>query len=144
MARPLSAQDRVDVMALIARYAHCLDAGDIDGYLANFTPEAVIEWANGRAEGVDAIREWVTSLMRGGIGATPARVRHVVGLPDIDGAGERCTARTFVIILSVDRDGRPGVASAGSYADAIVKTPGGWRFERRVMAADLGTFGRRD
>ena len=62
MAAPMSAQDRVDVIALIARYAQCLDGGDVDGYVANFLPAGVIEWATGRAEGRDATREWVGGL----------------------------------------------------------------------------------
>jgi hypothetical protein len=141
----MTAQDRLDVMALIAHYAHCLDGGDIDGYVANFLPNGAIEWANGRAEGRDAIREWVGGLMRnGGIGATPARVRHFAGIPDIDGDSRRCSARTYVIILSLDRDGAVAVPSVGSYTDTIVKTDEGWRFARRIMAADLGVFGRTD
>jgi hypothetical protein len=143
MAQAMTAQDRLDVLALIARYAQCLDGGDIEGYVANFLPEGVIEWANGRAEGREAIREWVGGLMRnGGIGATPAKVRHVAGLPYVDGDGERCTAHTYVLILGLDHGGDIAVSSVGSYADTIVKTPEGWRFETRVMSADLGIFGR--
>jgi hypothetical protein len=44
-------------------------------------------------------------MRNGGIGATPARVRHFAGIPDIDGDSRRCSARTYVIILSLDRDG---------------------------------------
>jgi 3-phenylpropionate/cinnamic acid dioxygenase small subunit len=142
MAGAMSAEDRLAVMNLIARYAQCLDAGDIDGYVANFTPEARIEWANGSAKGRDEIRAWVSGLMRGGIGATPARVRHVAGMPEIDGDSERCSARTYVIILSTRDDGTVVVSSLGSYADTIVKTEAGWLFEKRVMNADLGIFGR--
>jgi hypothetical protein len=79
---------------------------------------------------------------RGGIGATPARVRHVAGMPEIEGDSERCSARTYVIILSTRDDGTVVVSSLGSYADTIVKTEAGWLFEKRVMNADLGIFGR--
>jgi hypothetical protein len=47
-----------------------------------------------------------------------------------------------VIIFSLDNDGAITVPSLGSYTDTIVKTDAGWRFEKRVMRADLGTFGR--
>ncbi|HEY7270935.1 MAG TPA: nuclear transport factor 2 family protein, partial [Dehalococcoidia bacterium] len=86
MPDPMNAEDRVAAIELIASYARCIDSGDLDGYVANFIPGGVIEWAGGRAQGHAQIREWVGGLMaRGGIGATPARVRHFVGLPQIAG-----------------------------------------------------------
>ena len=36
----LSAEDRLDIMDLIARYAYTLDSGDLDGYVNNFAPTA--------------------------------------------------------------------------------------------------------
>jgi hypothetical protein len=145
MAEEMSAEDRVAVMELIARYAKCIDSGDLDGYVANFTPDGVIEWDGGSAVGREAIREWVGRLMaRGGIGATPAQVRHFVGLPYITGGSERCSASTYVIIFALVSAGAVAVPSVGSYADTIVKVDGRWLFEKRVMRADLGAFGRAD
>ncbi|HLF77280.1 MAG TPA: nuclear transport factor 2 family protein [Dehalococcoidia bacterium] len=82
MPEPMSAQDRLDVMELIARYAQCIDGGDRDGYAANFVPDAVVEWQNGSVHGRDEIREWVGEMIDSGrVGSTPALVRHFVGLP---------------------------------------------------------------
>jgi hypothetical protein len=145
MADGMSAQDRLDVMELIARYAACIDSGDLDGYVANFVPDGVIEWRNGGARGHGEIRDWVGGLMRnGGIGADPARVRHFVGLPHITGDSDRCTARTYVIIFSLDTQGAVALPSVGTYTDTIVRTEKGWLFEKRVIRADLGAFGRTD
>lgn len=138
----LNPQDRLDVIELIAHYAQCLDGGDIDGYVGNFLPNGVIEWGGGKATGHEEIRAWVGRLMAGGIGASPARVRHVVGLPSISGDGGRCTAHTYVSIFSLNEAGAIVTASIGSYDDEIVKTPEGWRFAKRAMAADLGVFDR--
>jgi hypothetical protein len=144
MAGPMTAEDRLGVIELIARYAQCIDSGDLDGYVANFLPEGVIEWANGRAEGHEEIRRWVGGLMtNGGIGATPAQVRHFVGLPYITGDSERCSARTYVVVFGLDASGGVTVPSVGSYSDRIVNVEGRWLFEKRVMTADLGVFGRR-
>ena len=63
MAYRLTADDRLDIMDLIARYAHTLDTGDLDGYVNNFAPDGVLfEEHKGR----DAIREYVAMLMRQG------------------------------------------------------------------------------
>jgi 3-phenylpropionate/cinnamic acid dioxygenase small subunit len=119
----MTAQDRLDVIELIARYAQCIDAGDLDGYVANFAPDGVIEWQNGRAAGQEEIRRWVGGLMATGrIGGEPAFTRHFVGLPFIhDGDGRRCQARTYVIIFRLDASGKVTVPSVGSYTDTCVK-----------------------
>ena len=38
----MSADDRLDIMDLIARYAYTLDSGDLDGYVNNFAPDGVL------------------------------------------------------------------------------------------------------
>jgi hypothetical protein len=80
-------------------------------------------------------------MMRNGqVGASPASVRHFVGLPQIVGDSERCSVRTYVILFSLDAAGRVQVPFVGSYADTCVKTDAGWLFQKRVIAADLGGF----
>ncbi|HLF77210.1 MAG TPA: nuclear transport factor 2 family protein [Dehalococcoidia bacterium] len=140
----MTAQDRLDVLELIARYAQCIDGGDLDGYVDNFLPGGVIEWANGVANGREEIRSWVGGLMATGrIGGEPAFTRHFVNLPYIyDGDGQRCSARTYVIIFTLDVSGKVTVPSVGSYTDTCVKTEHGWRFARRIIASDLGSFTR--
>ncbi len=139
----MTAQDRLDVIELIARYAQCIDGGDLDGYVANFLPDGVIEWGRGVAKGREEIRTWVGGLMSTGrIGGEPAFTRHFVNLPYIfDGSSERCSARTYVIIFTLDSGGVT-VPSVGSYNDTIVKVDGRWLFEKRIIASDLGSFTR--
>jgi hypothetical protein len=143
-AAPLTAEDRQDIMELIARYVTRIDSGDADGYVANFVPNGIIEWANGRAEGREEIGRWITGLFAGGIGADPPQVRHFVSLPYITGDGDRAEASTYVIVFALDSSGQVVVPSVGSYADTIIKVDGRWLFEKRVMMADLGVFGSSD
>ena len=55
-ANRLSADDRLDIMDLIARYAHTLDSGDLDGYVNNFAPDGVLFE---RQKGRQQIRDYV-------------------------------------------------------------------------------------
>ncbi len=142
--RPLPAEDQLAIQQLIAGYAQSLDGGDADAYADKFIPDGVVEWANGRVAGRDEIRKWVKGLMRGGIGATPAQVRHLVNVPYIKGGGSRVTAHTYVVIFGLNKAGAVNVPSVASYEDTIVKVNGQWLFEKRVMRADMGVFGRRD
>ena len=145
MPNTMTAQDKLDVMELIARYAQCIDGGDLDGYVANFVADGVIDWGNGVCNGREEIRHWVGGLMAGGrIGGVPAVTRHFVGLPYVSGDSVRAKARTYVTIFTLTEAGRVWVPSVGSYTDTVVKTPEGWLFQKRIIASDLGSFTQRE
>jgi len=138
MAR-LSAEDRLDIMDLIARYAHTLDSGDLDGYVNNFAPTGVL-FENHR--GREAIREYVAMLMREGrAGPLPngeVAHRHFVGSPTIDGADDRATVHSYLLWVNMGSD--PPVSSAGEYVDECVKLDGRWYFQSRVLHRLSGRF----
>src|SRR3954451_4868137 len=59
-AGALTDRDRLDIMDLLARYAQCLELGDLDGYVANFAPDGVLfEQHYGR----EAILQFVGGLL---------------------------------------------------------------------------------
>jgi 3-phenylpropionate/cinnamic acid dioxygenase small subunit len=140
----LSAQDRLDVMDLIASYALCIDDGDIDGWVANFLPDAVLDHIGGRASGEAEIRAWVTRLMSSGrVGGTPAQLRHFVGLPRVEALADgRAHVRTYCVILAYDPAQKIEVPLVGSYEDTCVKVEGRWRFAHRIIRGDLGVTNR--
>lgn len=135
----LSAEDRLDIMDLIARYASTLDAGDLDGYVNNFAPDAVLF---GNHHGRDAIREYVAMLMREGrAGPLPngdVAYRHFVGSPTIHGEGDRATVHSY--LLWVNMGSEPPVSSAAEYHDECVKLDGEWYFQSRVLHRLAGRF----
>ncbi len=138
MPDPMSAQDRLDVMDLIASYARCIDSGDIDGWVDNFMPDAVLEPASGVHTGHEAIRAWVTALMaRGRVGAETPQLVHFVGLPKIDGDSERCEAQTYCVIFDYDDERAIRVPLVGRYEDTCVKDGDRWRFQHRIIHGDL-------
>jgi hypothetical protein len=141
---PLSPEDHFAVMNLLADYGRAIDAGRADDYANNFLPDAVLELVGGRRlEGRDAIREWVSGLIDSGhVGGDPATLRHFVGLPRIEGHGDRCTAQTYCVILDYDPQRNIRSPLVGRYEDVIVKTDGQWRFQHRIIHGELS--GRRD
>jgi hypothetical protein len=60
-----------------------------------------------------------------------------MGFPVIRGDGDRCTARTYVIIPRQDKDGEIRIHMVGTYRDDIVKIGGRWYFEKRSVLMDL-------
>ena len=135
----LSADDRLDIMDLIARYASTLDAGDLDGYVNNFAPDGVLF---GNHTGRDAIREYVAMLMRQGrAGPLPngdVAYRHFVGSPTIEGSDGRATVRSY--LLWVNMGSEPPVSAAAEYTDECVKLDGRWYFQTRTLRRLAGRY----
>ena len=141
---PLNPEDHFAVINLLAGYARAIDSGRADDYADNFLPDAILDRTGGeRLTGRDAIREWVAGLIASGhVGGDPATLRHFVGLPLIEGEGERCTAQTYCVILDYDPNHNIRSPLVGRYEDVIVKVDGRWRFQHRIIHAELS--GRRD
>jgi uncharacterized protein (TIGR02246 family) len=136
---PLSAEDRVAIMDLIARYAHTLDSGDLDGYVNNFAPDGVLfEQHRGR----QAIRDYVAMLMREGrAGPLPTgdvAHRHFAGAPTIDGGNGRANVHSYLLWVKMGSD--PPVSAAAEYIDECVKLDGRWYFQSRVLHRLAGRF----
>jgi len=141
---PLSPDDHFAVIDLLASYARAIDSGDADAYADNFLPDAVLDLVGGRRlNGRDEVREWVSGLIDSGhVGGDPATLRHFVGLPRIEGEGDRCTAQTYCVILDYDPARNIRSPLVGRYEDVIVKVDGAWRFQHRIIHGEIS--GRRD
>jgi hypothetical protein len=135
----MSAEDRLDIMDLIARYAYTLDSGDLDGYVHNFAPDGVLFESH---RGHDQIREYVAMLMRQGrAGPLPSgdvAYRHFVGAPVIDGDANRATGHSYLLWVSMGSE--PPVSAAAEYTDECVKLDGRWVFQSRSLRRLAGRF----
>lgn len=136
MPGPLTADDRLAVINLIASYAVYLDTADLDGYVANFAPDGVIEHSNGRCQGRAEIRAWVAGILGDRRAGDSSPFRHVLGLPHIEGDSERCRARTYVLIPR-EQEGRLTLPMLLVYVDECVKLGGRWLFAKREIRPGL-------
>jgi ketosteroid isomerase-like protein len=132
---PLTVADRVEILELLARYAHAIDTSDGEAYADCFTDDGVIELRSsglhvqGRAALVEFARE---DHARGGA------ARHLTNSPIIEGDGDRATIRVYLLRLTQDRslDERRGIGPVGFYHDTLRRIAGRWRFERREAFID--------
>jgi hypothetical protein len=131
-ASRLSTADRVSIMELIARYARCLDSGDLDGYVNNFAPDGILF---GNHVGHAQIREYVGQVIQRR-NADPARRMHFVGFPTIDGNAQRATVHSYLLWLQLGAESP--VSAAAEYADTCVKQNGRWVFETRAITRLAG------
>jgi len=130
---PLTSDDRILIMDLIARYARCLDSGDLDGYVSLFTADATLFGAH---TGHQNIRAYVDQVIRRRAD-DPSRRMHFVGMPTIDGDGERATVHSY--LLWVQLGAASPVSAAAEYTDTCIKQDGRWLFASRTLTRLAGS-----
>jgi hypothetical protein len=131
---PMTAEDRLAVMDLMATYSRCLDIGDEDGWFGIFRPDAVLESSRGTASGEAELRAWYRRLVGEGIvGSDPAQLVHFIGLPLISGDSEQCSVQTYTIIIDFDDAKEIRMPLIGLYDDRCVHVDGRWWIAHRVI-----------
>ena len=120
----LTAQDYVEIQQLYARYNHIIDSGDIEGYVALYTPDGSFNNNSGQ--------EGLRTFMKNRNGGTRRHWNtNLVITPTPEGA------KGAVYLMFVDVGMKPpAITGAGRYEDSLIKTAQGWRFKQRRTFPD--------
>jgi ketosteroid isomerase-like protein len=138
---PFADSDQLALHRLYAVYGQLFDAGDVEGWVALFTPDVVYtiqprtpseRWPEPVVlEGHDGVRSWIER----GIEQYHGKVRHYMTNYVFDGDGD--TARGSGYGMTVDlRSGSPVIMATGVTDDVIVKVDGRWCFKSRILTPD--------
>jgi hypothetical protein len=131
---PLSVNDKLEIQELLARYAWALDTGELDDFVACFTPDAVIieevfedpdRWQG--AEGIRALAEHYMAAPN-----FPGRQHHTSQLL-MEGSSELCNARSFAFVTECHGEPPYLLRFTGYYEDIIAKLEGKWLFKERII-----------
>ena len=127
----LAAEDRQAITELFARYGWCFDAGDVAGFTALFTTDAVYELDGGRRF---VGHEQIGGYLSQAAASTwfPGRQHHIDQII-IEGGPRRATSRAYCTVTQRSVDGSMSLVYLGRYADTCVKVDGRWLFEQRVV-----------
>lgn len=138
----LTVDDYVEIQQLYARYNHAIDSLDAEGVAALFTSDGSVSFYKG--SGHDALVDMVnkgTAYERGVSYDNPVTGKRAnskrhwnsgLVITPVPGG-----AKGAVYLLAVNVGVRPPVLlSASQYDDTLVKTPQGWRFQRRLVTGD--------
>lgn len=121
--------ERLDVIDTVNRYATALDSRDWRLLDEVFTPDAVGDFGGSLLTGREALREMVRRAL-GGAGATQHLLtNHRV---ELDGDAARCVCRVRAFHAGAGPAGG-SYELFGEYRDRLVRTPEGWRIERREL-----------
>jgi hypothetical protein len=121
------------------RYVWAVDSFDADGYVAVFTPDAVIDSNGAISRGHEAIRGIVTSLIKRrddnkAKGVPLANLYHVVSNVRITfpKPGE-ALHRSYWQTVRKDKSGAMTAAAMGRSEDRLVKRDGKWLIQSRTL-----------
>ena len=121
----LSAEDRLAIMDLSARYCHATDSHNAEAWADTFTADGAIEAPQGTSQGRDALMQFAAGVN----GAMP-KVRHHVSNLVISGDGDSATMSSYLNLINTD--GNATVFTA-TYEDQIARVDGEWKFAHRKI-----------
>jgi uncharacterized protein (TIGR02246 family) len=132
-------EDRIAVEDVMARYVWTVDSLDEEGYVAVFTPDAVIDSNGAISKGHDEIRKIVTSLIKRrddarAKGVPTSNLYHVISNVRITfpKPGE-ALHQSYWQTVRRDKDGRMIAAAMGRSEDRLVKRNGQWLIQFRKL-----------
>jgi hypothetical protein len=134
----LSAEDRLELFDLSARYYTTIDEKDADGFMRCWVDndEILYESAEGNVKGRQGMRAFFDHHVHQGMGVGK---RHVVGNVTINEGEDNNTAYTtsYMIVLAVDEI--PHIfATAILRNSKVIRTAAGWQFQHRTTVTDPG------
>ncbi len=132
---PHSAEDKLAINELVARYNMAMDQLQAADWAGTFTEdgELVID-GKSVAKGRAALTAMVENAAKG-----EYRGRHWVCNSIVDGEGNTARLRMYVLSFAINDGITPRVM--GEYDDALVKNGGQWKFQTRRITFSAGKSG---
>lgn len=129
MPDPLTADDRLEIMDLLARYAHAMDGTDPEAFLACFIPDAEMDIGYRTVKGEVEMRDFADYFA-----AKPGRpwYHHITTIA-IEGDAEGARSRCYMLMTDLDEEGRTRHAGCCIYFDEFVKQDGRWLMARHKV-----------
>jgi hypothetical protein len=132
-----SVRDRIEIQEkLLYAYAYTYDSKDCESWSNLFTTDAVLELAEMRASGREAIRQECIARQKNVVGNIKTR-HNMMNIVFDQLTPRRAETRTY-FILTWQRPGEPIIVQwTGTYRDVIVKSDDGtWLFKERKIDVD--------
>lgn len=123
-----TADDKIAIQELSARYANAMDSGDLDAWLKTWDASGIWEGAIGRYEGKDRLGSVLPDLGPRVIGK-----RHIMTNFVIDIQGDQASQICYLLIIDRNKTNLPGTAV---YNDKLRKINNEWLFVYRKVEID--------
>jgi len=131
--------DRTAIHEVMQQYVWSVDSLDADGYVAVFTPDAVIDSNGTLIRGHDAIRKVVTDMVarqaaNKAEGKPAGALYHVISNERIEFTGaDEAIYRSYWQTLRKGQDNRYATGGFGRSEDHLVRVDGRWLIRHRKL-----------
>jgi uncharacterized protein (TIGR02246 family) len=126
----LSDTDRLAILDVVTRADDAASRRDADGYVALFTPDAVLDGTQGRHAGREALRASVGPIWA----AEGPATLHLTLNPVVEPGPRDGQAVARSVLLIIDPAQPPAIRSAAMITQELRRTAGSWRIVRRTVA----------
>jgi hypothetical protein len=129
----LSVVDRLDILDVVSRADQAASDRDADAYVRLFTADAVLDGAQGRHAGREALRAAVGPVWAAEGSATLHLTLNPV-IEDLDDdQGRRAAVRSVLLIVVPGPP--PAILTAAPITQLLVRRNGSWNISRRTVGA---------
>jgi SnoaL-like domain len=116
--------DRLEIQALLAKYARAVDTRDWDLWRSLFTDDAVVDYSSAGA--IAGPRDTVADWLAQALGALPM-MQHFISNIEADISGDSAQVRAM-FYNPMQLPGMDELSYCGGYYHhTLVRTPAGWR-----------------
>jgi hypothetical protein len=130
----LTADDRLEIAEVLARYCHAIDRRRWEDFPELFTDDCRLDFGEvmGVFEGRAGIERFIQTM--DGMGLF---MRHYTTNVIVRGDGQRARVESYVLAFTGPITNR--ASTTGRYDDELVKTGGRWRIRERRATIELGS-----
>jgi len=135
----VSTLDQLEIQELVSVYNRTIDRGDVEGWLACFTPDGAFQGIAGRFEGEAARRSFASDLTNSPSWAGYRPMRHWTTnfLISYDGGPDAARMRADHLLVRPTREGVKLLVMA-VYRDRLRRVDGRWLFAERIVEVQGG------
>ena len=130
----LSDSDRLAILDIVSRADEAASRRDAGGYVALFTPDAVLDGAEGRYAGREALRASVGPIWA----AEGAATLHLTLNPVIEPCPSAAQAVARSVLLIIDPAAPPAIRTAAAITQELRRVGESWLITRRTVAPASG------
>ena len=133
----ITANDRLEILALYAEYNRSIDAGDSSAWACTFIQEGVFHHPAQDFAGREQLESFVKERTSKMAMHLCIEQRHWNDAISLEGTEREASGSCFLLVAGRRRDtGKPEVIVRGRYVDDLVKVDSGWLFRRRTLRVD--------
>ena len=123
----LTADDRAEIVELFARYAWAGDTGNLEEFLAIFTPDGVFDGVMDKFKGQEGLTKLLKSMVKG---PRSFGIQHLMNNSVFDGDDQRCVVKSMCFAPR-RIENEHSIVFVGYYIDTCIKVDNRWLFQVR-------------